>query len=229
MGDDAGTSRVREERDGVGAREVGDRDHAPLAPADPVAPATLANYETEVKRLTAGCAVIVLAPAFRHRMPMASSILLMVLVTLVASLLRMALSRGYLVDMLWTRFGYQFALVVTAAVLMVGLISRIDDFRLQRDRDRLARVDTERRMAREAARGVLPNSTETKIVVTMNARELRHFFQVRCCNRAQWEIRELAWEMRGMVKDLAPNLFEGSGPGCLCYGTEKPLPLVVCP
>ena len=41
---------------------------------------------------------------------------------------------------------------------------------------------------------------------------------VRCCNRAQWEIRALAWEMRGMVKELAPNLFEGSGPGCL-YGT----------
>jgi thymidylate synthase (FAD) len=52
----------------------------------------------------------------------------------------------------------------------------------------------------------------------MNARELRHFFQVRCCNRAQWEIRDLAWEMRGMVKAIAPNLFEGSGPGCL-YGT----------
>jgi len=68
------------------------------------------------------------------------------------------------------------------------------------------------------ARFVLPNAAETKIVVSMNARELRHFFQVRCCNRAQWEIRDLAWQMRGMVKELAPNLFEGSGPGCL-YGT----------
>ena len=52
----------------------------------------------------------------------------------------------------------------------------------------------------EDARFVLPNAAETKIVVTMNARELRHFFQVRCCNRAQWEIRDLAWTMRGMVK-----------------------------
>lgn len=69
----------------------------------------------------------------------------------------------------------------------------------------------------EDARFVLPNAAETKIVVTMNARELRHFFHVRCCNRAQWEIRDLAWTMRGMVRDVAPNLFEGSGPGCL-YG-----------
>jgi thymidylate synthase (FAD) len=68
------------------------------------------------------------------------------------------------------------------------------------------------------ARFVLPNAAETKIVVTMNARELRHFFRVRCCNRAQWEIRAMAWEMRSMVKAIAPTLFEGSGPGCL-YGT----------
>ena len=70
----------------------------------------------------------------------------------------------------------------------------------------------------EDARFVLPNAAETKIVVTMNARELRHFFQVRCCNRAQWEIRALAWQMRGIVKGVSPHLFEGSGPGCL-YGT----------
>ncbi len=74
-----------------------------------------------------------------------------------------------------------------------------------------------RESVQEDARFVLPNAAETKIVVTMNARELRHFFQVRCCNRAQWEIRDLAWKMRGMVKDIAPNLFESSGPGCL-YG-----------
>ena len=52
----------------------------------------------------------------------------------------------------------------------------------------------------EDARFVLPNAAETKIVVTMNARELRHFFQVRCCRRAQWEINALAWQMRGIVK-----------------------------
>jgi thymidylate synthase (FAD) len=67
----------------------------------------------------------------------------------------------------------------------------------------------------EDARFVLPNAAETKIVVTMNARELRHFFQVRCCRRAQWEINALAWQMRGVVRELSPNLFQGSGPNCL--------------
>ncbi len=75
-----------------------------------------------------------------------------------------------------------------------------------------------RESVQEDARFVLPNAAETKIVVTMNARELRHFFAVRCCNRAQWEIRALAWELRGLVKTLAPALFHKSGPGCL-YGT----------
>jgi thymidylate synthase (FAD) len=75
-----------------------------------------------------------------------------------------------------------------------------------------------RESAQEDARFVLPNAAESKIVVTMNARELRHFFAVRCCNRAQWEIRALAWEMRGIVKQVAPALFHKTGPGCL-YGT----------
>jgi thymidylate synthase (FAD) len=69
----------------------------------------------------------------------------------------------------------------------------------------------------EDARFVLPNAAETKIVVTMNARELRHFFHVRCCRRAQWEINQLAWEMRSMVREISPHLFQGTGPSCL-YG-----------
>jgi thymidylate synthase (FAD) len=75
-----------------------------------------------------------------------------------------------------------------------------------------------RESAQEDARFVLPNAAESKIVVTMNARELRHFFAVRCCNRAQWEIRALAWELRSLVKQVAPALFYKTGPGCL-YGT----------
>ena len=67
----------------------------------------------------------------------------------------------------------------------------------------------------EDARFVLPSAAETKIVVTMNARELRHFFAVRCCNRAQWEINAMAWEMRRLVRAVSPVLFEGSGPGCV--------------
>jgi len=69
--------------------------------------------------------------------------------------------------------------------------------------------------AQEDARFVLPNAAETKIVVTMNARELRHFFYVRCCRRAQWEINKLAWVMRSLALEIAPLLFEGTGPGCL--------------
>ncbi len=69
--------------------------------------------------------------------------------------------------------------------------------------------------AQQDARFLLPNAAETKIVVTMNARELLHFFRVRCCNRAQWEIRDMATEMLREVKKIAPVIFKGAGPGCL--------------
>lgn len=77
-----------------------------------------------------------------------------------------------------------------------------------------ARKDAEK-MAIEDARYVFPNACETKIVLTMNARALFNFFNKRCCNRAQWEIRELATEMLRLVKEVAPSLFKYSGPSCL--------------
>jgi thymidylate synthase (FAD) len=67
----------------------------------------------------------------------------------------------------------------------------------------------------EDARFVLPNAAETKMLVTMNARELLHFFALRCCNRAQWEIRALAAEMLRLVRKAAPVMFREAGPGCL--------------
>ncbi|MDD4335097.1 MAG: FAD-dependent thymidylate synthase [Desulfotomaculaceae bacterium] len=67
----------------------------------------------------------------------------------------------------------------------------------------------------EDARFILPNAAETKMMVTMNARELLHFFNLRCCNRAQWEIRALAAEMLRLVREAAPILFGEAGPGCL--------------
>ena len=73
----------------------------------------------------------------------------------------------------------------------------------------------------EDARYLLPNAAETKIVVTMNARELYHFFTVRCCNRAQWEIRELAWKMLELVRPLAPYVFMDAGPTCVRGGCEE--------
>ncbi|MBO8129345.1 MAG: FAD-dependent thymidylate synthase [Peptococcaceae bacterium] len=71
------------------------------------------------------------------------------------------------------------------------------------------------RDAYEDARFVLPNAAETKFVFTMNARELLHFFTLRCCDRAQWEIRNLADEMLLLVKKVAPAIFAKAGPACL--------------
>ncbi len=104
---------------------------------------------------TAVGAVVILIEAVRRRVPMASAMLVLVVLAALASAVRVSVSRGWFMDMLWTRFGYQFALVVVMAVLMVGLISRIGEFRQQRDRDRLARADSERKMARESARARL--------------------------------------------------------------------------
>jgi thymidylate synthase (FAD) len=67
----------------------------------------------------------------------------------------------------------------------------------------------------EDARFVLPNACETKMIITMNARELIHFFSLRCCNRAQWEIREMAWKMLELCMQAAPNLFGKAGPSCI--------------
>jgi len=66
----------------------------------------------------------------------------------------------------------------------------------------------------EDARYLLPNAMETKIVVTMNIRELLHFFELRCCNRAQWEIRALALRMLDLAEPTAPYVFSDAGAAC---------------
>lgn len=70
----------------------------------------------------------------------------------------------------------------------------------------------------EDARFVLPNAASTSLVVTMNVRSLWHFFQLRCCNRAQWEIRALANAMLAEVKEVAPLLFANAGATCDSMG-----------
>ncbi|WP_366017787.1 FAD-dependent thymidylate synthase [Thermanaeromonas sp.] len=74
---------------------------------------------------------------------------------------------------------------------------------------------------REDARYILPQACETKLVCTFNARSLFNFFRLRCCSRAQWEIRELAFKMRDAVRQVAPRLFAKAGPNCeilgICY------------
>lgn len=67
----------------------------------------------------------------------------------------------------------------------------------------------------EDARYILPNACETKIIVTMNARQLLHFFKIRCCNRAQWEIQEMSQQMLEKCIEVAPVIFKHSGPGCV--------------
>ncbi len=67
----------------------------------------------------------------------------------------------------------------------------------------------------EDARFVLPNACETKMVLTMNARSLLNFFHHRCCNRAQWEIQDVANQMLALVTEVAPNIFKNAGPSCV--------------
>ena len=73
----------------------------------------------------------------------------------------------------------------------------------------------------EDARFVLPNACDTKMICTFNARSLQNFFSHRCCNRAQWEIRDVAEQMLRLVKQVAPNLFRFSGPPCLRGGCPE--------
>jgi len=67
----------------------------------------------------------------------------------------------------------------------------------------------------EDARYLLPNGCTTNITITMNARELLHFFSLRCCNRAQWEIREMADQMLAICKEVSPIIFKNAGPSCV--------------
>jgi thymidylate synthase (FAD) len=72
--------------------------------------------------------------------------------------------------------------------------------------------------ANEDARMVLPNACCTSIVLTMNIRSLFNFFKHRCCNRAQWEIRDVADEMLRQCMEVAPNIFKYAGPDCVTKG-----------
>jgi thymidylate synthase (FAD) len=81
----------------------------------------------------------------------------------------------------------------------------------------------------EDARFILPNAACTNIIVTMNARSLLNFFELRCCQHAQWEIRQLANKMLIEVKKVAPSIFKNAGPACktkkICPENKKDCPL----
>ena len=81
----------------------------------------------------------------------------------------------------------------------------------------------------EDARFILPNAAYTNIIVSMNARSLLNFFELRCCQHAQWEIRQLANKMLQEVKKVAPTIFKKAGPACkskgICPENKKDCPL----
>ena len=108
-------------------------------------------------------ALVVLGDAVRRRVAMAWPILVLALLTIGAGLASEAMVRGWLADTLWTRYGYQVAIVALLATLSLSLFSRIGEYRDQRDRDRLARVDSERRMGREAARNALTLALQSRL------------------------------------------------------------------
>ena len=91
------------------------------------------------------------------------------------------------------------------------------DFKAQGQDEKTA-ASNARKKANEDARFVLPNACETKIVVTMNVRSLFNFFEHRCCNRAQWEIKAVADEMLRLCREVAPNVFKNAGPSCIKEG-----------
>ncbi|MGE5484205.1 MAG: FAD-dependent thymidylate synthase [Ignavibacteriales bacterium] len=78
---------------------------------------------------------------------------------------------------------------------------------------------------KEDARYVLPNACTTQLVCTFNARSLLNFFALRCCARAQSEIRDLAWRMLDLVRGIAPIVFEKAGPPCVSEGRCKEGPM----
>lgn len=86
---------------------------------------------------------------------------------------------------------------------------------MEQGREEKAADRAAEKQAIEDARFVLPNACDTKMVCTFNARSLLNFFTLRCCNRAQWEIRDVATQMLFLVREAAPHLFASAGPACL--------------
>ncbi len=82
------------------------------------------------------------------------------------------------------------------------------------DIQEILKANGREKKANEDARFVLPNAAESKIVVTMNCRSLLHFFELRCCMRAQWEIRALADRMLALSREALPVIFASAGAKC---------------
>src|SRR3546814_8465724 len=117
-----------------------------------------------VARVAAALACLWLVfDAARRRIPMGWPLATVAVLTVAASVARQLMLHGYLEDLPWLRSGDQLALAGSMAILAVGVINRISAYRDQRDRDQLARLDSERRMQREAARPDLNATLQSKL------------------------------------------------------------------
>lgn len=105
----------------------------------------------------------ILVDAVRRHVRMAWINLLLLLVTIGAAVAVDAVTRGTLPDNPWLRYGYELALAGNATLLAVGLVGRIGEFRDQRDRDRIARAESERLMRREAARNTFTAALQARL------------------------------------------------------------------
>lgn len=84
-------------------------------------------------------------------------------------------------------------------------------------------------LPKEDARFILPNASVTSLIMTMNLRELRHFFSLRLCHRAQWEIRKLAINMYKIILKEHPILLYKSGPACVHFKCTEKHKTLTCP
>ncbi len=116
----------------------------------------------------------------------------------------------------------QFAYIIPREIEKIGEAKKLYIRQMEEDQatydklvDLLMENGRDEKQAIEDARYVLPNGAETKIVLTMNARSLMHFFRLRTCERAQREIRDMAVEMLRQVKEVYPIIFKNAGPSCL--------------
>ncbi len=123
----------------------------------------LSAVATVSKVASAGISIFLVGDAVRRRVPMSWPLAALVLLTLAAVLYSALAMAGVVDDSAWTRPGYQVGMAVSMAILAVGLISRISEYRDQRDRDQLARADSERRMRREASRSDLNVELQSKL------------------------------------------------------------------
>jgi thymidylate synthase (FAD) len=123
----------------------------------------------------------------------------------------------------WVRFenGVEYVIPVTIGKNKT-LLKKYNDF--FKNTEALHKEFLDAGVPSEDARYILPNATATKIIITMNARELRHFFSLRCCNKSQWEIRNMACLMLNLVRKKAALLFYNAGPDCVRKGCNEVFP-----